>query len=241
MKKYYSLLLLLISSTAFCQDDIYKEPSKESQAYHTFRTTITKPSYGLIKIQGQIAKIKPNDDDERIVNKQFYQSLSLREKFTYNMVHAESFSQNCDAIPPIQDEQKKIFAHLPDAFDEYNWSDAQIDFLKNNRDSVIVLMKEIISHKNLVGVNFKKAIVEINAKEMIPFLISTYMVAKKDHDILTVLMLLMSQNKYLPFVSSASYKKLYSDETNYYSWLQFNEANEALIIKRATDFHNGFK
>ncbi len=48
--------------------------------------------------------------------------------------------------------------------------------------------------------------------EMIPFPISTYNTDRKDHDILTLLMLLMQQNKYPVFVASASYAKLYGDK-----------------------------
>ena len=75
---------------------------------------------------------------------------------------------------------------------------------------------------------------------MIPFLISTYNVNKKDHDILTVLMLLMLNNEYKEFMNSLSYKKLYGDKAgSYNAFLNFNVPNEELIIKRATDFYNG--
>jgi hypothetical protein len=92
-----------------------------------------------------------------------------------------------------------------------------------------------------IGLNYKQVLVDINAKEMIPFLISTYNISKKDHDILTVLMLLMKNNEYQPFMVSTSNKKLYgSDEySSYKAFLVFNTANEELIIKRATDFYNG--
>ena len=53
------------------------------------------------------------------------------------MIHGESFSQNCDAMPPIQDEHKKIFSYLPDAFDEFAWSDRQSVFFKDNKDSIM--------------------------------------------------------------------------------------------------------
>ena len=75
------------------------------------------------------------------------------------------------------------------------------------------------------------------AKEMIPLLIKTYNINKKDHDILTVLMLLMKESEYPEFVNSSSFKKLYADETSsYQAFLSFNSENEELIIKRASDF-----
>jgi len=234
--------LLIVSFSLLAQDELsWKEASRESQAYHAYRLKLTIPPYGLEKIKTKLKGLKRNDDEETKLSSAYYQSLSLREKFTYHMIHAESYSQNCDAMPPIQDEQKKIFGHLPDVFNEYRWSDGQIKFFKTNKDSVISLMKESIARTGRIGLNFKAAIAELNAMEMIPVLIGTYQSSKKDRDILTVLMLLMKENKYAPFVSSASYKKLYGDEDNYLAALTYNTANEELIIKRATEFSQGLK
>jgi hypothetical protein len=58
---------------------------------------------------------------------------------------------------------------------------------------------------------------------------------------LTVLMNLMKDNEYEPFLLSGSYKKLYAEETSYQSYLTDSKANEDLIIKRATDFYNADK
>ncbi len=250
MKK--TMLLLLFTTLAYGSvhaqdDDEYKEASKESQAYHKYRLVSTKPPFGLQKVNALCAQIKEVDGDDgldgtAILDPKKYMALSFREKFTYHMVHPESYSQNCDAMPPIQDEQKKIFGQLPDAFSEKNWSDRQEKFFTDHRDSVIALMQYCITKDKRVGLNFKHAIVDINAKEMIPFLISMYNEQKKDHDILTVLMLLMKNNAYQPFMVSASNKKLYADqEASYKSYLNFNVENEALIIKRALDFYRGGK
>ncbi len=233
------LSVVLAISAAAQSDEEYKEASPESQAYHKFRSRLSYPSYSLDKVNQLIRKQVIEDSEyNQVLREKTYSAFTLREKFTYNMIHGESFSQNCDAMPPIQEEHKKIFSYLPDAFTEFAWSDRQVSFFKDNKDSIIRLMKECISKNNRVGVNFKLAIMEMNAKEMIPFLIKTYNTNKKDHDILTVLMLLMKENKYEPFVSSASYKKLYGTESNYQDYLVYNKANEVLILKRATDFYN---
>jgi hypothetical protein len=101
-------------------------------------------------------------------------------------------------------------------------------------------MKEGISKTNRVGVNYKHVIIDLNAKEMIPFLVDTYNKTKKDHDILTLLMLLMKNNEFAPFLTSTSYKKLYANEdASYGAYLTYSKANEDLIIKRATEFYNG--
>lgn len=92
-----------------------------------------------------------------------------------------------------------------------------------------------------MGVNYKEAVVEINGKEMIPFIVETYNIEKKDHDILTVLLLLIKKNQYKPFLESTGYKKLYGNDSDYRSFILYNEANEELVIKRAMDFYNGTK
>jgi hypothetical protein len=101
-------------------------------------------------------------------------------------------------------------------------------------------MTASIGRSHRVGINYKHVIVKINATEMIPLLISTYNIDKKDHDLLTVLNLLMLNNKYQPFMTSESYRKLYAKEdSRWEAHLTFNDANEALIIQRATEFYDG--
>ena len=243
MKLILPFLFLLFSVSTFSQRRPLKKPeSKESQAYRQLRTKPTVPPYGLVKIQELIKKIRTDGEDNEALNQKDYDALSLREKFTYNMIHAESYSQNCDVMPPVSNEDKKIFAYLPDAFVEFAWSERQTKFLSRNRDSVIAFMKESMGRTKRAGVNFKQAMLEINAKEMIPDIIATYRAGKiKDHDLLTVLMILMKDNEYEPFLLSGSYKKLYAEETSYQSYLNYNKANEDLIIKRATNFYNAEK
>lgn len=215
------------------------EMSIPDSVYHEYRIKETTPPYGLDKVQGLIQKIQYNEEDEsEALSDSIYSLLTFREKFTYHMIHPESFSQICDAIPMPENEYQRIFGFLPETYNDYAWSQRQTAFLNANRDSVMALIKESVLRSKRMGINYKQAVAEINGKEMIPFLIETYKASKKDRDILTLLMLLMRWNKYKPFVSSASYKKLYSDEYNYGSYIEYNTANEELIIKRATDFYN---
>jgi hypothetical protein len=242
----YTLILLFVFSFFVTSAQRGQKPrvSLESRSYHDYRLKPTVPPYGLIKIEALIKKIKYNEEEEiRAIDKATYESLSFREKFTYNMIHAESFSQNCAYIPPPKNEQTKIFAYLPDAFDEYQWSDRQATFLATNRDSIISLMEGSITRSKRIGVNFKHAILEINAKEMIPFLVRTYKgnTIMKDLDILTIFLQMMKENEYDPFITSGSYRKLYSDDSSYQSYLNYNKANEDLIIKRVMDFYNATK
>jgi hypothetical protein len=241
MKLFSFLFFLLCPVLLIAQDEEYlwKEASPESQAYHAYRSKTTIPPYGLAKVKALIAKVQSGEDDNLVLNSKDYLALSLREKFTYNMIHAESYNQNCDAYPPIQDEQKKIFADLPDAFDEYAWSSRQRDFLNGNRDSVMALIRESVNRSGRMGTNYKMTLVEIDALEMIPFLVETYKRPGqfKDLDILTVLLQLMKKGGYLPFKDSQSYRKLYGPDSNHQSFLQYNKPNEDLIIERAMNLY----
>ena len=247
MKKIALLLnLLVICSSCLAQDDD-QGPGRESQAYRKYRDYTTIPPYGLEKVRELIRhktvkREDPDTDDETdSLPEKLYRSLSLREKFTYNMIYGESYRQNCDAGLALPGEEKRIFGHLPsDQFGDNTWSRRQEDFFKDNKDSVIALMTESIIRAKRVGLNYKQVIVDINAASMIPLLIDTYNLQKKDHDILTVLLLLMYNNKYPPFMASASCTKLYGGKEPYYDVsLTFNSANEALIIQRSNDFYNG--
>jgi hypothetical protein len=246
MKRITPLLLVLLACTVCRAQDEEQRPGKVSQAYHESRKRSTTPPYGIQKIQGLIPNIRevPDKDNEdaglRALSEKTYASLSLREKFTYNMIQGESYFQGCDVFMPYIDEEKKVFARLPDAFSEKGWSKRQRKFFLDNKDSVISLMTESIGRTHYVGLNYKHVIVDINATEMIPFLIDFYKIQRKDHDILTVLLLLMYNNKYPPFMASPSYKKLYANEGgSYEAYLVCNAANQDLIIQRATEFYNG--
>ena len=243
MHKFSCLLLsILTACAAFAQNEEYKDPSKESEAYHNYRMYESTPPYGLSKVKKLISQIKEREtesgDFEVALDNKTFKALSLREKFTYTMIHAESFSQVCDAYPPAQEEQTKIFGYLPDFLEEQNWSERQIKFLKDNRDSVMALIKESSTRSKRMGVNYKRAILEINGVEMIRFLVKFYNEKKKDGDVLTLMLILMKENNYEPFLSSTTYKKLYGEEYNFTAFIVYNKANEELIIKRATEFYN---
>ena len=246
--KYFLLIgCWLIASISHAQTEDYVQPGKESLRYHDYRAKITVPPYGLQKVNALIASIKTKQEDNEesgteALSDEKYNTLSLKEKFTYNMIHGEDFSQNCDAFMPVEGEQNKIFAHTPDGFfGENYWSERQLKFFKDNRDSVIALMTESVIRSKRIGCNYKLAIKELNAVEMIPFLISMNRTIQKDHDILTVLMELMVKNKYEPFMKSVSYEKLYSENADYSSYLNYNKENEDLILKRATDFLHEYR
>jgi hypothetical protein len=226
---------------------VYDDTTANYSRYDT-----TFPPYGLDKVKAHIAKLKfvedPDGGDQgtTAVDKKTYASLSFNEKFTYHLIHAESYSQNCDIPPQHPKTAERIYATLPDFFNEESWSERQVAFFKDNRDSVTALLKSLIEKSPSVGGNIKEAIVEMNGTELIPTLISWYNKEKKDHFILTVLLLLMKNNNYPEFINSTGYKKLYREpktEADYKVafYLTYNKANEDLIIQRATNFYNGLQ
>lgn len=234
-------------STAIPIPDTTKPYEEEEDAYVHDKT---EPPYGLDTVKALIAKIKFVENPEggetgsKALDEKTYASLSFNEKFTYHMVHPESYSQNCDILPAQPKKTERIYGTLPDVFGEFDWSERQLNFFKNNRDTVTQLMKSLIAKNSFIGTNIKEAIVAMNATEMIPYLTEFYNRKKEDHYILTVLLLLMKENKYPEFVNSTGYKKLYEQASEDYRnapHLVYNKANEDLIIQRATNFYNGLQ
>ncbi len=208
------------------------------------RSKMTIPPYGLDKVKALISTIIPEEDKEttdagiNAISAVDFKKLTLREKFTYTMIHAELYAQNC-AIPEYQTQiDKKIFATLLDGFNESSWSQRQTDFLQENRDSVMKLIQESVVRSKRMGVNYKHAIVEINGWQMIPFIVDYAKKTPKDKDALTLLLLLMKRGEYSEFIKSSSFKKLYGEDSNYNSYLNYNKENEALIFSRALKYYD---
>jgi hypothetical protein len=206
-------------------------------------SNLTIPPYDLENVKmlsKRIYYVADGDEGIDSLDRKSYDSFSLRAKFTYNIIHPEFFHQLCDILPQHPDKANRIYGTLPDILGEYDWSPSQLAFFTNNRDSVAAFMKELSEKEGRVGANFREIIVDCNATGMIPFLIDAARKETKDHDDLTVLMLLMKKNRYSEFTGSSSYRKLYEVERDEYSrYLVFNKANEDLIIQRATNFYNG--
>jgi hypothetical protein len=204
----------------------------------------TTPPYGLEKVLALVKNIREVDDstsDGQIsaLSDSSYSSLTLDEKFTYNMINLEVYSQMCDILPERKDESARIYGELPNFSGEQDWSERQVAFFKNNRDSVQQLIKTLLDNNGEIGMNVLSVVVMINAKEMIPYLINLTH-RSNNHYILTVLLLLMENNKFPEFMQSSSRHKLYdNNEKTYSAYLTYSKANEDLIIQRATHFYNG--
>lgn len=243
----YTIILLLAFffsiNLSFGQDEEYYQPTQADWDFYQSRVRSTIPPYGLEKVKSLMKTIKDkysDEDDDGIhaLTADQYNSLSLREKFTYSMINPEMYSQNCDVYIPIPHANQKVFGYIVNWSGDSYWSERQENYFLNNRDSVMALVKESTSRSKKMGANYKEVLVGINAWEMIPFIIDYYE-SSKDKDALTVLFLLMKKGEYPEFLKSASYRKLYGQDTyQYNSMLDFNQANEDLILGRAMGYYS---
>lgn len=239
MKKLIPILVLLTLATIGTAQENWPKQSAASKKYHDFRVAITEPAFGLAKVKKLIKTIKVDQDDNRVMPDSAYNSLTLWEKFTYNCIHGEYMDQNCDANPPIINEEKKLFAYPPSAFDfECTWSERQIRFFNENRKGVINLLRETLKTKKSFGPNLKQIVYNIKGYELIPDLIAHYKTKRYDHDILSLFNLMMHDELDMEFLASPIWKALYSDENNYYSYMDATSANQNAIIALATKFYN---
>lgn len=225
-----------VGTAALAQETLH--PSKATLAYLENRGVTVEPPMALAKVKAIIKSLKADADDNHRLSPTQFAALSVTERFTYTMIHGEDATQNCDEMPAIVDSEKKIFGYFPGPFDdEYTWSEQQRAFLKSHRGSVSTLIRETMRKTGRTGANIKAAIMEINGIELIPDLVKLYTAQRKDHDILTLCLMLMNENKYQPFLATQTWTKLYGPESNYQGWIVANKANQDLTIQRAMAFY----
>ncbi len=230
------LLAVLVVSSALAQDVKESDVSPATRRYREYRLQTTEPSFGLRKVKALMKGIKPDQEDNARLASTAYNRLTTAERFTFCMIHPEAMSQNCDGMPWVVDEDRKIFAYPPSPSDAV-WSDRQLSFLHDHRSEVVRLLRTTIRSQSRVGGNLKQAIIEIRAVELIPDLIAAYNRDRKDQDILSTLMVLMKEGKDKPFSASATYRKLYGPDASYQAFVIANPANQKLTVDRATAFY----
>jgi len=234
--KHWLALSALLTTTAFAQDD-WPKPSAASIAYNEYRNTNTTPTFGLSKVQALIKTLKHDQDGGMAVTSAQWNALTVAERFTYTMIHGEDENQNCDASPPIIDENLKIFAYTPPVFtNERGWSLRQRTYLANNRVAIVGLIRQMITSQKRLGANIKGTIQEINGWEFVPDLATLYKRDRKDHDLLTTMMVLMDNNRFPEFLASTTWAKLYGPDSNYQAFISANTANQDLIMQRGARF-----
>jgi hypothetical protein len=237
MKAIFLLLALLYCTSGQAQRRLNTEPSfglqKIKALINSARDSKLKEMHSSKGDTSDILFIFPTPLSEEV-----YSTLSLREKFTYNMISPESYWQNCTfTFSSWSDNQ--IPAQLPLVSNMYNWSARQIKFFQANKDSIIEFIRLDGQPGRHLGLNDKTVIVYVNATAMIPLLQKCYRTTK-DCQILTALMLLMKDNQYAPFMQSDLFKQLYVGSLHqmYRNATDRNKDNEAFILGQATNFYN---
>jgi len=239
------ILLGFISNPSFCQeyqeykDVAWNEPRSKDSAYYAMRERASIPPFGLKKVQDLVEQQSKKLPEGALVDydggiaKADFDKLSFEEKFTYIMIYPEIYSQACAERMFVFNPQSKIFAQLLFVYNGVFWSERQLHFMKKNKKRVIDLIIDQANRNNALGLNYKTALIEIDAWESIPFLLSFYQKNPKDKDILTTLLQLLKTSNFGAFEQSKIYNKLYGENTHSDSWVNFSGANEAYIIESA--------
>ena len=236
------ILLGFISNPGFGQeykDVAWDEPRSKDSAYYAMRERTNIPPFGIKKVQGLVEQRLKSLPDEALVDydagisRADFDKLSFEGKFTYTMIYPEIYSQACAERMFVFDPQNKIFGHLLFVYNGVFWSERQLHFMKKNKKRVIDLIINQATKDHILGLNYKTALIEINAWESIPFLVSFYQKNPKDKDILTTLLQLLKTSNFGAFEQSKIYNKLYGENTHSDSWVNFSRANEEYIIESA--------
>lgn len=248
MREKFLLIILLIFNIYIAQEtenNISIDSTNIKSINQEERLKNSIPSYNLSKIQKLISKLSSINDTEsneysdRYLSEKDFDKLTIKEKFTYTMVYPEikSSSEDIDSLAIY--EENKIFGKLPTIINDPKWSARQKKFLKQYRKNIQEFIRETSLKNQYMGLNFKKALLEINAIESIPFLVDFYnSTDKNDKDLLTVLMLLVKKGKYYPFVRSNVYRQLYNDDVNsQVSCIDYSDINEEYILKTAHNYY----
>ncbi len=199
---------------------------------------LTNPGFGLERVQAFIQQYKNSRESYRNkpVSQGAYDSLSIREKFTYAMIYPERYLQNCARFTYFF-QRGKLFPRLSFGYNENTLSFRQIQFLKMNRDSVITFLDEIIQQKKSWGINIKQAIIEINGWEFIPAMMTYYRQRPDDTDVLTTFMALMAHDVFSSFTQSEYYNHLYGDPVGYHVTVDADKTTEAFILNTTMAYY----
>jgi hypothetical protein len=182
---------------------------------------LTIPSYGNDKVKAMIKQIKSGysqalDTETSILSTENYNSLTVKEKFTYTMMHGEIVTSEIIIHEGYESLGRgKISKDLNFTFPkQFIWSKRQIKFMQENREKCLELIQEILAENKFIGDNIKAAIILLNAHETIPSLIDHLKNKPVDNNITTTLIQLMYNNKFSPLFETTTYKALALEENS---------------------------
>ena len=152
---------------------------------------------------------------------------------------AAETSPPAPSSPPSPAEDQ-LYGFLDINNDGLMMSDRQLMCLKTIRNYVMNSIKVDAELKGYLPLNYKSVIIDLNAVEMIPWLVDFFKrkTKEKDGDILTIFFNLMVVNKYPPFMKSISYQWLFVPSDRRPNSIIFNSANAKLTIERAMGLYS---
>jgi hypothetical protein len=168
-------------------------------------------------------------------------SLPFKDQFVFAVNHPESYYQSCSfiLISSITKANKEIHSNFPSAMEGTVISERQLNLLIEKRDSSIIYINECFLTQNYIGNPIKKMILNLNGVECIPNIIRLVQTPDCfDTYNLTLLMKLMLNNKYEPFLQSELYKAFYSEDKMWNTNFGLTKKNANLIIELSTGFYN---
>jgi len=248
MKIRISFILLLAFFKLSAQNDgtrFVNDTSKIDLREYFFSSAAISPCYSserLKQLMPQQDIFKRKEMDEEQFNK-----LTAYEHFVHSFYYPEWYYQSCSMFGYPNNVLQTIPAELKRQGEGFVMSRRQMAAITQYRDSTIILMQKCIDKKNELSDEFKKAIINLRAFELIPAIITTIENQKKVKDpyLLTTLCLLMRFN-YEPFSNSYLYKELYPSVSNenfisgaaYKKSIPFTIENYKQIIKWAKAYYD---
>jgi formylglycine-generating enzyme required for sulfatase activity len=163
----------------------------------------------------KLRKLIPEKKDFKSIkiSEKEFNNLNAYDHFVHSFYYPEWYNQSCYFYEIPGDILLKIPALLPRLGDGLVMSKRQQQSISENRDSTIILMQQCIQQTNEISIEFKRAIILLDAFELIPTLTKTleFQDQKKDSYILTTLCLLMMD--YEPFLNSSLCNSLYPKDS----------------------------
>ena len=161
-----------------------------------------------------------------------FRALTARQLISYYS-YPEVSSQFCEG-EENPTTRMGIGVFMMDSELNADHSTRQDEALRARRDSVLWLVNECAMGATRYPEVLKEIVITVGAWEQIPHLIRCYGELRiKESTYLTVLVRLMADAEWKPFLQSRISKEIEHGEWE----IPFNDANEALILKLARQYH----
>ncbi|MBY0537724.1 MAG: hypothetical protein K2P88_17840 [Chitinophagaceae bacterium] len=237
---FLTITLFTCLFNCYSQLDLNGKDKSISRAYKYKMTIVVWGLEKISRMKVEAAAINKKEgvtDYSGFLKQHQYDSLTVRQKFTYAMMYPETFAQICSISLETESEDKIIKFYLPRLSGDFQLSQRQRNFLIRNKDSVSFYIKELTQLNHQMGLNLKNAIAIANITELIPLIISEYRANTHDHYLLTLLIHLMEQNKSPEFLESSFFKEVAKNGSYYNASVAYTASNVEYVISSALKFY----